>query len=79
MCHWINPRTLKRVSCLLAIKRIKGSHTYYILATTMESVYLYFNISDKVIYTTTDNGSNFVKVSSKFCSIFSNNNIILFV
>jgi len=60
-CHWINPITLERVSCLLAIKRIKGSHTYDILAKTMESVYLYFNISDKVIYTTTDNGSNFVK------------------
>ncbi|KAF0686396.1 Uncharacterized protein FWK35_00036877 [Aphis craccivora] len=60
-CHWINPITLERVSCLLAIKRFKGSHTYDILAKTMESVYLYFNISDKVIYTTTDNGSNFVK------------------
>lgn len=60
-CHWINPKTLERVSCLLAIKRIKGSHTYNILAKKMESVYLYFNISDKVIYTTTDNGSNFVK------------------
>jgi len=57
----INAITLERLSCLLAIKIIKDSHTYDILAKSMESVYLYFNISDKVIYTSTDNGSNFVK------------------
>lgn len=45
---------------------MKGSHTYNILAKKMESVYLYFNISDKVIYTTTDNGSNFVKSFQMF-------------
>lgn len=60
-CHWINPKTLERVSCLLAIKRLTESHTYDVLAKAMESVYSDFNISDKVIYTTTDNGSNFVK------------------
>lgn len=60
-CHWINPKTLERVSCLLAIKRLKGSHTYDVLAKAMESVYSDFNISDKVIYTTTDNASNFIK------------------
>ncbi|CAI6372627.1 unnamed protein product [Macrosiphum euphorbiae] len=60
-CHWINPVSLERESCLLAIRRLKGSHTYDLLARTMESIYTEFNINDKVIYTTTDNGSNFVK------------------
>lgn len=60
-CHWINPVSLERESCLLAIRRLKGSHTYDLLVRTMESIYTKFNINDKVIYTTTDNGSNFVK------------------
>ncbi|XP_025202919.1 uncharacterized protein LOC112600006, partial [Melanaphis sacchari] len=45
---------------------LKGSHTYNILAKAIESVYSYFNIRDKVIYTTTDNGSNFVKSFQMF-------------
>ncbi|KAE9521781.1 hypothetical protein AGLY_017832 [Aphis glycines] len=65
-CHWINPISLERESCLLAIRRLKGSHTYDLLARTMESIYTEFNINDKVIYTTTDNGSNFVKCFEMF-------------
>jgi hypothetical protein len=37
-CHWINPESLERESCLLAIRRLKGSHTYDLLAKTMESI-----------------------------------------
>lgn len=50
-----------QVSCLLAIKRIKGHHNYNILAPKMTSVYEYYKISEKISYTTTDNTSNFVK------------------
>eukprot|EP00102_Acyrthosiphon_pisum_P022064 XP_016659274.1 PREDICTED: uncharacterized protein LOC103309210 [Acyrthosiphon pisum] len=46
---------------------MQGSHTYDVLAKAMETVYyLEFNISDKVIYTTTDNGSNVVKSFKMF-------------
>ncbi|CAI6361426.1 unnamed protein product [Macrosiphum euphorbiae] len=60
-CHWINPVSLERESFLLAIRKLKGSHSYDLLARTKESIYTEFNINDKVIYTTTDNDSNFVK------------------
>lgn len=59
--HWINPNNLERISILLAIKRLKGKHTYDVLAKAMESVYNEFDITNKITYSTTDNGSNFVK------------------
>ncbi|XP_060855581.1 uncharacterized protein LOC132933288 [Metopolophium dirhodum] len=59
--HWIEDGSLERKSYLLSIKRLTGSHTYEILARSMESVYTLFNINNKILYTTTDNGSNFVK------------------
>jgi len=40
---------------------LKGKHTYDVLARAMESVYTVFDINDKIVYSTTDNGSNFVK------------------
>ncbi|XP_029348038.1 uncharacterized protein LOC115034755 [Acyrthosiphon pisum] len=59
--HWINVSTLERVSCLLAIRRLEGKHSYDVLAKSMESVYTEFEINNKISYSTTDNGSNFVK------------------
>ncbi|CAI6375146.1 unnamed protein product [Macrosiphum euphorbiae] len=59
--HWIEEGSLERKSYLLSIKRLTGSHTYDILARSMESVYTLFSINNKILYTTTDNGSNFVK------------------
>lgn len=59
--NWIEPENLNRVSCLLAIKRIKGHHNYDILAQKITLVYEYYKISEKISYTTTDNASNFVK------------------
>lgn len=43
------------------MKRLKGKHTYDVLAKSMELVYTEFDINDKITYSTTDNGSNFVK------------------
>lgn len=60
-CHWIDEENLIRKSVLLTVKRLDGRHTFYVLAGAMESVYLKFEILNKISFTTTDNGSNFVK------------------
>lgn len=59
-CHWIKLESFERETCLLAIRQLKGSHTYDVLAKVIESIYSEFNISDKIIYTTIDNSSNFI-------------------
>lgn len=47
----------------MTCKRLKSKHTYAELAQTMYDVYLSFRIQNKIICTTTDNGSsNFEKV-----------------
>lgn len=68
--HWLNKNTLERKSCLLAIKRLSGKHTFDVLAKSLESVYTEFDINNKITYTTTDNGSNFVK---SFRSVYHHN------
>ncbi|CAI6370890.1 unnamed protein product [Macrosiphum euphorbiae] len=60
-CHWIDEENLSRKSVLLTIKRLDGRHTFDVLAAAMESVYIKFEILNKISFTTTDNGSNFVK------------------
>ena len=59
--HWIDELSLRRKQCVLACRRLTGRHTYDILAKTIEAVHIEFRIESKVLETTTDNGSNFVK------------------
>ncbi|XP_060858223.1 uncharacterized protein LOC132935644 isoform X1 [Metopolophium dirhodum] len=70
---WIN-EDLSRSTRLLALRRLEGSHTYDILAKAMDAVYTEFEISDKLSYCTTDNGSNFVKCFKTFGHIFDDEN-----
>ena len=63
--HWID-RTLQRRSAALACRRIKGRHTFDIIASTLESIHNEYRISQKVVMTVTDNGSNFVKAFKEF-------------
>jgi hypothetical protein len=67
--HWINPETLDHKSSALACRRIKGQHTYNVLASIIEKVNIEFHIHNKTIKTVTDNGSNFCKAFR----LFSNN------
>ncbi|XP_039311866.1 uncharacterized protein LOC113005211 isoform X3 [Solenopsis invicta] len=64
--HWINPITLKRESAALACRRMKGRHTFDVLAKEINSVFLEYYIQNKVCCVTTDNGSNFVKAFRDF-------------
>ncbi|EZA53797.1 hypothetical protein X777_06861, partial [Ooceraea biroi] len=59
--HWVNPVTFERESAALACRRMKGKHTYDVLAREIKSVFLEYHIQNKVCCTTTDNGSNFIK------------------
>ncbi|XP_036974894.1 uncharacterized protein LOC119030967 [Acanthopagrus latus] len=58
--HWIDADTLKRCSVALACKQLRGSHTFELLANAK------FGIRGKIVRTTTDNGSNFVKAFQVF-------------
>ena len=64
--HWIDPATLQRKSAALACRRLKGSHTFDVLAAALEEVHTEYGIRQKVCKTTTDSGSNFVKAFSVF-------------
>jgi hypothetical protein len=64
--HWIDGKTRDRKYATLACQRIKGRHTFSVLASAMEAVHCKFNIQDKLTRTTTDNGSNFVKAFGQF-------------
>lgn len=52
---------LERLSCLKAIQHITGKQSFNVLAEHIESIYTKFDMNDKITYSITDNGSNFVK------------------
>lgn len=59
--HWIDPDSLERCSVALACKRLKGSHTFDVLAGALNDIHTEYNICKKIVRTTTDNASNFIK------------------
>ena len=59
--HWLDPLTMKRCSAALACCQLEGSHTFDVLAGALNNIHTDYNIRSKVVCTTTDNGSNFVK------------------
>jgi hypothetical protein len=66
--HWLHPETRAREHAVLACRRLKGSHTFDVLAEAITDVHCKFGIQEKVTRTTTDNGSNFVKCFVQFAS-----------
>lgn len=64
--HWIEDDTLERRSAALACKRLKGSHTFDVIAGALDSIHCQYHIRGKVVRTTTDSGSNFIKAFSVF-------------
>uniref|UniRef100_A0A8C6WJZ4 Transposase n=1 Tax=Neogobius melanostomus TaxID=47308 RepID=A0A8C6WJZ4_9GOBI len=59
--HWIETETMTRCSVALACKQLRGSHTFDSVARALNDIHTEFNIRDKIVRTTTDNGSNFIK------------------
>ena len=64
--HWLCYDNFEGKSAALACRRLTGSHTYDLLADQFQDVYCEYGIRSKVIKTTTDSGSNFIKVFSVF-------------
>ncbi|XP_060782693.1 uncharacterized protein LOC132889890 [Neoarius graeffei] len=64
--HWIDPETLQRCSAALACRQLRGSHTFDLLANALNDIHAEFEIRGKIVRTTTDNGSNFVKAFRVF-------------
>ena len=64
--HWIDNATLERKSAYLALRRMKGRHTYDMIAGALDDIHTEYGIGRKIVRTTTDNGSNFVKAFAVF-------------
>ena len=58
---WIDSNNMQRKKAVLACRRLKGHHTYDVLANIIQKIHWEFKIDGKVCMKTTDNGSNFVK------------------
>ena len=60
--HWFDPATLRRRSAVLAMKRLKGKHTFDLLASKLSKIHKDFGLTpEKIVKTITDSGSNFIK------------------
>uniref|UniRef100_A0AAY4DRN2 Transposase n=1 Tax=Denticeps clupeoides TaxID=299321 RepID=A0AAY4DRN2_9TELE len=57
-CHWMESDTLDRKSAALACERIRGHHTYDVIAAKIIQVHAEFQIQGKVSSTVTDNGKH---------------------
>ena len=59
--HWFD-KDLERHSAALACRRLRESHSYALLAKSVNEIHSEYGIRSKVCRTTTDNGSNFVRL-----------------
>ncbi|XP_047439674.1 uncharacterized protein LOC125007117 [Mugil cephalus] len=64
--HCLDPSSFKRHSVVLACRQLKGSHTFGVLAGALNDIHLEYEIREKIVRTTTDDGSNFIKVFRVF-------------
>uniref|UniRef100_A0A3B3B5W3 HAT C-terminal dimerisation domain-containing protein n=1 Tax=Oryzias melastigma TaxID=30732 RepID=A0A3B3B5W3_ORYME len=64
--HWFNQDTLERHKAALACKRVRGRHTFDVIAAELEQIHSSFGVLNKVVATVTDNASNFVKAFKTF-------------
>ncbi|XP_034159778.2 E3 SUMO-protein ligase ZBED1-like [Pangasianodon hypophthalmus] len=62
--HWIDESTLERRSASIAFRRLKGSHTFDLLAGTLDDIHSEYGISGKIVRTTTASGSKLTGADS---------------
>jgi len=48
--HWLEKGTRARKHAVLACDRLKGRHTYDVLAKAINNIHQHFGIQDKVIF-----------------------------
>uniref|UniRef100_A0AAR2LSC1 BED-type domain-containing protein n=1 Tax=Pygocentrus nattereri TaxID=42514 RepID=A0AAR2LSC1_PYGNA len=58
----------------IGVTQLKGSHTFSALAGALNDIHTEFNIREKIVRTTTDNGSNFLKAFRIYGQTDENNN-----
>jgi len=65
--HWTTNESMIRHSAALACRRLRGAHTYDVLAESLNDVFTEYNLSiSKMVRCVTDNGSNFTKAFREF-------------
>ena len=64
--HWTDSNTLSRKAACLAVRQIKGMHTYDVLAKELEEIIDEYELKSKICFTITDSGSNFPKAFRLF-------------
>ena len=72
--QWFNPQTMERSCAALACKQLKGSHTFSALAGALKDIHTEFTSREKILRTTTNNGSNFLKALRVYGQTDENNN-----
>nr|XP_023685835.1 uncharacterized protein LOC111853318 isoform X1 [Paramormyrops kingsleyae] len=65
-CHWIEKDSFERRSVALACARVKGHHTFDVLAAKICEIHAEYQVQHKVRAIVTNNGSNFVKPFREF-------------
>mgnify|MGYP006965682624 CR=1 FL=1 len=79
--HWLD-KNLRRKKAILCCREIKTSLTHDVIATVVGDVLSEYNILDKTVCVTTDNGSNFIKafeyVFCYFTTLSKNGKIFYF-
>ena len=66
-CHWLDAQTFERKSVALACRRFPGSHSFDRVAEIILEINEQYGLPvQKILYTITDNGSNFVKAFREF-------------
>ena len=72
--HWFDPESLERFSVILACRHLRGSHTFDVLAHALDDIHSEYGIRNKIVRTTTDNGSNFLKAFQVYSAAPDRNN-----
>lgn len=63
--HWLRQDLIRRSVCL-TVRRVFGSHTFDVIAKTIDDIHKEFGDATKVNCTITDSGSNFLKAFNVF-------------